>query len=206
MLYQLKTDLARIHLRRKIKSKQSTTVLVLFSRNSVPCVAIVLTRLRKQTNITSNKTIVVKIRLQWFEGGLDSVAVNRHKIDVAVFEIKWRFGDDTVVSVVFDYTDYHSCGQLTQKQVFFGDDSISYWHGKTFDFHTPEWVFGSGVLQGFDVSKLYGRVGFYFNNKQGHFFQRHFVLCLVCVSVQAKRSLERIRRRRISTAFNKYRF
>ena len=187
MLYQLKTDLARIHLSRKVKNKQSTTVLVLFSQNSVSCFAIVLTGFPKQMNITSNKMIIVKIRLQWFGGDLNSVAVNRHEIDVVVFEIKRRFGDDIVVSVIVDYTDHYSCGQLTQKQVFFGDALISCRHGKTLDFYTPERVFCSAVLQGFDVCKLYGRVGLYFANKQGHFLQRHFVLCLVCVSVQAKK-------------------
>ena len=118
MFNQLKTYLARIHLRRKIKSKQSTTVVVLFSRDSVPCVAIILTRLHKQMNITLNKTIVVKIRLKWFQKDLNSVAVNRHEIDAVVFEIKKGFGVDIAVCVVVDYTIHHLCGQLSQNKFF----------------------------------------------------------------------------------------
>ena len=105
VLYQFETDFARIHLRREIESEQGTTVLVLFLRNSVPRVAIILTRLRKQTKITSNKTIVGKIRLQRFGRDLNSVPVNRHEIDVVVLEMKRRFGYDTVVCVVVHHTD-----------------------------------------------------------------------------------------------------
>ena len=108
VLYQFETDLARIHLRRENESEQGTTVLVLFSRNSVPRVAIILTRLRKQTKITSNKTIVGEIRLQRFGRDLNSVPVNRHEIDVVVLEMKRRFGYDTVVCVVVHHTDYQS--------------------------------------------------------------------------------------------------
>ena len=100
-----------------------------------------------------------------------------------------RFGDDPVVSVVAHHTDHHSSRQLPQKQVFLVDASISSQHGKALDFHTSERVFCSAVFQGFDMSKLYGRIGFYFAYKQGHFLQRHFVLYLVCVSVQAKKIL-----------------
>ena len=106
VLYQFETDLARIHLRLEMKSKQGATVFVLFSRNSVPRVAILLTCLRKQTKITSNKTIVGKIQLQRFGGDLNSVTVNRHEIDVVVLEMKWKFGNDTVVSVVVHHIDH----------------------------------------------------------------------------------------------------
>ena len=187
MLYQFKTNLTGIHLGCEIKSKQSRTVFVRFSRNSISCVTVILTCLRKQTNVTSNKTITGKIWLQWFGRDLNSVTVNRHEIDAVVFEIKRRFGDDTVASVIVHYTDHHSCGQLTQKQIFFGDASIPGWHSKALDFHTSKRVFCSAVLQGFDMSKLYGGIGFYFANKQGHFFQRNFVICLVCFSMQAKK-------------------
>ena len=118
MLYQFKIDLAQIHLGCEIKNKQNTTVFVLFSRNSISWVTIILTRLRKQTSVTSNKTINGKIWLQWFGRDLNSVTVNRHEIDAVVFEIKRRFRDDTVVSVIIHYTDHHSCEQLTQKQIF----------------------------------------------------------------------------------------
>ena len=173
-----------------MESKQGTTVLVLFLRNSVPRVAILLTCLRKQTKITSNKTIVGKVRLQCFGRDLNSVPVNRHEIDVVVLEIKRRFGNDTVVSIVIHHTDHQSSRQLPPKQVFFIDTLIPCRHSKTLDFHTLELIFCSAVLQGFDMSKLYGRVGFYLAYKQGHFLQRHFVLCLVCVSTQAKKILE----------------
>ena len=108
MPYQFETDLARIHLRREIKNEQGTTVLVLFSRNSVPRVTIILTCLHKQMKITLNKMIVGKIRLQRFGRDLNSVPVNRHEIDVVVLEMKRRFGYDTVVCVVVHHTDYQS--------------------------------------------------------------------------------------------------
>ena len=147
VLYQFETDLARIHLRREIESEQGTTVLVLFSRNSVPRVAMILTRLRKQTKITSNKTIIGKIRLQLFGRDLNPVPVNRHEIDVVVFEMKRRFDYDTVVSVVVHHTDYQLSRYLTQEQVFFGDALIPCRHGKPLDFHTSKRIFCSGLLE-----------------------------------------------------------
>ena len=188
VFYQLETDFTRIYLGCEIKSKQRTTVLALFSRNIIACVAIILTGLRKQMEVTSNKAVVGKVRLQEFGRDLNNIMIKRHEIDAVVLEMERRFGDDPVVSVVVHHTDHRS-RQLPQKQVFLGDASISSRYGKDLDFHASHRVFCSAVLQGSDVSKLYSRVGFYFAYKQGHFFQRHFVLCLVCVFMQAKKIL-----------------
>ena len=165
VFYQLETDFTRIHLGCEIKSLlliQRTTVLVLFSRNIVACVAIILTGLRKQTEVTLNKAVVGKVRLQGFGRDLNTVTIKRHEIDAVVLEMERRFGDDPVVSVVVHHTDHRSSRQLPQKQVFLGDASISSRHSKALDFYTSERVFCSAVLQGFDMSKLYGWVGFYY--------------------------------------------
>ena len=86
--------------------------------------------------------------------------VNRHEINVVVFQIKGRFGGDTVVSIVVNCTNHHPCGQFTQKQAFFGDGSIPSRHSKTFDFHALEWIFCSTTLQGFDMASCMAGLGF----------------------------------------------
>ena len=91
LFYQLETDFTRIHLRCEIKSKQCTTVLILFSRNTVVCVAII------QTKITSNKAVVDKVRLQGFGRDLNTITIKCHEIDAVVLKIEKRFGDDPVV-------------------------------------------------------------------------------------------------------------
>ena len=116
VFYQLKTDFTRIHLGCEIKSKQRTTIFVLFSRNIVACVAIVLTGLRKQTKVTSNIAVVGKVRLQGFGRHLNTVTIKRHEIDTVVLEMKRIFGDYPIVGVVIHHTDHVRVGNCPKNK------------------------------------------------------------------------------------------
>ena len=117
MFYQLETGFTGIRLGCEIETKQNITVLVLFARNTVVCVAIVLTCLRKQTKVTSNKEVVGKVRFQGFGRDLNTVTIKRHEIDAVMLEIERRFDNKPIVSVVVHHTDHHLNRKLPQKQV-----------------------------------------------------------------------------------------
>jgi len=90
LFYKLKGSNFR-HVGCEIKSKQGVSFGIIFSRNGISLVLIYFFGTVVESHITSDVAIVFEVGLYGFGWNLSSVNVERHKIDIIVFEIERFF-------------------------------------------------------------------------------------------------------------------